>query len=145
MEAGSKCDQYFGKFLVAVISVGKEETEREILFMTHKFFELIDANPKKFLGIVDDFMPVLVNFCKYLENIPGDLCISVVDMLKQTFAKLLKIPKGNNRWVNGPEPQFWQLFQALGSHKNKEVSDFVVNCITMTLLHHYDIGYKSWM
>lgn len=66
-------------------------------------------------------------------------------MLKQTFAKLLKVPKSDNYWINGAEPQFWQLFQALGTHKNKEVSDFVVNCITMTLLHHYDIGYKSWM
>lgn len=72
--------------------------------MSQKFFELIDANPKKFLGIVDDFLPVLVNFCKHLRNISGELCISVVDMLKQSFAKLLKIPKNNNRWENGAEP-----------------------------------------
>ena len=71
MEAGSKCDICFGKLLFALISVGKEETEREVLFMTHKFFELIDANPKKFLGVVDEFMPILGSFCKHMENLSG--------------------------------------------------------------------------
>ena len=75
-----------------------------MLFMTQKFFELVDANPKKFLGVVDDFMPVLFNFCKHLEDISGEICISVIDMLKQSFAKLLKIPKSGNRWINGAEP-----------------------------------------
>ena len=119
MEAGSKCDRYFGKFMLAVISVGREEIEKEVLFMTHKFFELVDSNPKKFLLVVEDFMPFLINFTKHLENTSPEICISVTDMLKQTFAKLLRLPKTTQQWVNGPEAEFWKLFQNLATHRNK--------------------------
>lgn len=38
MEAGIKVDQYFGKFLLAVLAVGREQIEKDSLFMVHKFF-----------------------------------------------------------------------------------------------------------
>jgi hypothetical protein len=66
-------------------------------------------------------------------------------MLKQTFAKLLKLPKPNNSWAESCECEFWKLFESLSNHKSHEVNDFVVNCVSMNVLHHYDLSYKSWM
>lgn len=71
------------------------------------------------------------------------MCISVADMLKQSFAKLLKAPKDKKEWYN-VESDFWQLFLNLSNTRNKEVSDFVVNCITMSVLNHYDLSLHSW-
>lgn len=66
-------------------------------------------------------------------------------MLKQSLAKLLKVPKSNNQKWGRVEAEFWQLFLNLSNNKNREVSDFVVNCITMSVLNHYDVSYPSWM
>ena len=41
MESASKCDKYFAQFLYAVITVAKEEIDRDVLFMTQKFFEVV--------------------------------------------------------------------------------------------------------
>ncbi len=38
LEAGVKADKHFGKFLLAVLAVGREQAEKETLFMIHKFF-----------------------------------------------------------------------------------------------------------
>lgn len=46
-------------------------------------------------------MPFLLSFTKQLENSSPDICISVADMLKQSFAKLLKAPKSGNKWATG--------------------------------------------
>jgi len=54
---------------------------------------MLDLNLKKFVRIVDDFMPYLINFTQQLENTSPEICISITDMIKQSFAKLLKLPK----------------------------------------------------
>ena len=100
MEVGSKCDKYFGQFLYAVLSIAREEIDKDIIFMTQKFFEVIDANPKKFLGVIEEILPTLIIFTKSLEGASNDICYRIADMLKHTFAKLLKLPKANDRWKN---------------------------------------------
>ena len=97
------------------------------------------------MNVVEDLLPFLEGFTKLLTLTSAEICISVADMLKQTFAKLLKIPKTSETWVNGPEAEFWKLFENLTYHSSKDVKDFVVNCMTMAVLHHYQLGYKSWM
>ena len=56
-------------------------------------------------------------------------------MLKQSFAKLLKVAKAGSQWMEGAEAEFWKLFQNLAIHSSKEVKDFVVKCITIAVLH----------
>lgn len=48
-------------------------------------------------------MPFLNSFTKHLTKATSEICITVADMLKQTFAKLLKVPKTGELWSNGPE------------------------------------------
>ena len=93
-----------------MLGVAREEIEKDSLFVVQKFFEIIDANLKKFLLIVEDFMPFLLSFTKQLEHASPETCISVADMLKQSFAKLLKIPKTSRVWAQGAEADFWRLF-----------------------------------
>jgi hypothetical protein len=62
------------------------------------------------MHVVEDLLPFLEGFTKLLTLASPEICISVADMLKQSFAKLLKIPKTNQVWVNGPEAEFWKLF-----------------------------------
>ena len=82
-------------------------------------------------------MPFLSSFTKHLPKTSAEVCITVADMLKQSFAKLLKVPKAGREWSEGAEAEFWKLFQNLTCHPSKEVKDFVVNCMTMAVLHHY--------
>ncbi len=102
-EVSMKADRYFGKLVLAVLAVAREELEKDNLFMVQKFFELVDCNPKKFLGILDDFLPFLNSFTRHLTRATPETCITVADMLKQTFAKLLKLPKTGTLWTNGAE------------------------------------------
>ena len=64
---------------------------------------MIDANPKKFLLVVDDILPYLTSFTKNLEKASNDVCYKIADMLKHSFAKLLKLPKPNDKWINESE------------------------------------------
>lgn len=45
-------------------------------------------------------MPYLASFVKNLKEASAEIAISVADMLKQTFAKLLKMPKVGTSWAN---------------------------------------------
>lgn len=38
--------------MLAVISVAREQLEKDSTFMTNKFFEILDNNSKKFLSVV---------------------------------------------------------------------------------------------
>lgn len=67
--------------------------------MIQKFFEAIDRNPKAFLLIAESLLTPLTDFVKNLSNISVEAAITIADMLKQTFAKLLKMPKVNNNWA----------------------------------------------
>jgi hypothetical protein len=38
LEAAAKSDKYFGKLLLAVLGVAREEIEKDVLFIAQKFF-----------------------------------------------------------------------------------------------------------
>lgn len=78
--------------------------------MIQKFFEAIDRNPKAFLLIAEQFIPYLSAFVRNLADASIEAVISIADMLKQTFAKLLKLPKVGEGWGENCEPEFWRLF-----------------------------------
>jgi hypothetical protein len=78
--------------------------------MLQKFFEMLDLNLKKFVRIVDDFMPYLISFTQHLEHTSSEICISITDMLKQSFAKLLKLPRATETWTQHSEAEFLKLF-----------------------------------
>lgn len=89
-------------------------------------------------------MPYLTNFVKNLKDVSVEGVISIADMLKQTFAKLLKAPKASQSWADNCEPEFWKLYESLCSSKSGEVNDFVVNCVSMSVLNHFNLSSKSW-
>jgi hypothetical protein len=67
--------------------------------MIQKFFEAVDRNLKTFIVISEDFLPYLFNFVKNLNEVSVEAVISIADMLKQTFAKLLKMSKVGGSWA----------------------------------------------
>lgn len=51
-----------------MLIVGRDELEKDNMFMIQKFFEAIDRNPKTFLAISESFLPYLANFVKNLND-----------------------------------------------------------------------------
>jgi hypothetical protein len=86
--------------------------------MIQKFFEAVDRNIKTFMLIAESFIPYLTSFVKNLHEASVESVISIADMFKQTFAKLLKMPKLGETWAEGCEAEFWKLFESLGTHKS---------------------------
>lgn len=64
-------------------------------------------------------------------------------MLKQCLAKLLKLPREGDAWARS-EFQFFVIFESIAAQPSRELNEFIVNCINMTIFHHFDLTPESW-
>lgn len=135
----------FPKFILSVLATAKEELFLERVFMLKQFFYILNINHRKYLEHFDPIFSDLKRFLQELKaNTNSETLIYICDMIKQFLLNMLK----EDSLPDNISLKYFELLVILlekGKVSNqKDVSEFVMTCISMVVVHHYHFQPMTW-